>query len=55
MGKKRCAYSVLVGDPVGEIPLGIPRHKWEGNIKMDLQEPGTAVIWLRIRTDGGRL
>jgi hypothetical protein len=24
----------------GKIPLGRPRHRWEDNIKMDLQEVG---------------
>jgi hypothetical protein len=28
-------------------PLGIPRHKWEANIKMDLQEMGCdGVDWI---------
>jgi hypothetical protein len=31
---------VLVGDPEGKRPLGRPRHRWEENIKMDLQEVG---------------
>jgi len=55
MGKRRCAYSVLVGNPERKRPPGIPRHIREGNIKMDLQESGTAVIWLRIGTGGGHL
>jgi hypothetical protein len=55
MGKRRCAYSVLVGNPERKRPSGIPRHIWEGNIKMDLQESRTAKIGLRIRTGGGRL
>ena len=28
------------GEPQGKRPLGRPRRKWEGNIKMDLQEVG---------------
>jgi hypothetical protein len=31
---------VLVGKPEGKRPLRRPRHKWEDNIKMDLQEVG---------------
>jgi hypothetical protein len=31
---------VLVGKPEGKRPFGRPRHRWEGNIKMDLQEVG---------------
>jgi hypothetical protein len=38
MGKRKCAYRVLVGKPEGKRPLERPRHKWEGNIKLDLQE-----------------
>ena len=28
------------GKPEGKRPLGRPRHRWEGNIRMDLQEVG---------------
>ena len=27
-----------MGKPEGRRPLGKPRHRWEDNIKMDLQE-----------------
>jgi hypothetical protein len=40
MGERRGAYRVLVRTPEGKRPLGIPRRKWEDNIKMDLQEVG---------------
>jgi len=40
MGERRDAYRVMVGKPVGKIPLGRPRHRWEDNIKTDLQEVG---------------
>ena len=40
MGEKRGAYRVLVEKPEGRRPLGRPRRKLEGNIKMDLQEVG---------------
>jgi len=36
MGERRGVYKVLVGKPVGKIPPGRPRHRWEGNIMMDL-------------------
>jgi len=43
-----------VGKPEGKRPLGIPRRRWEDNIKMDLQEVGCGVwigsSWLRIGT-----
>ena len=38
MGEERVVYRVLVGKPRGKRPLGRPRHRWEDNIKMDLQE-----------------
>ena len=31
---------VLVGKPEGKRPLWRPRHRWEDNIKMDLEEVG---------------
>jgi hypothetical protein len=31
---------VLLGKSEGKRPLGRPRHRWEDNIKMDLQEVG---------------
>ena len=40
MGDKRGACRVLVGRPEGKRPLGSPRHGWEDNIKVDLQEVG---------------
>ena len=38
VGERRYLYRVLVGKPEGNRPLGRPRHRWEDNIKMDLQE-----------------
>ena len=40
MGEGRGVYRVLVGKPEGKRPLGRPRHRWDDNIKMDLQEVG---------------
>jgi len=40
MGERRVADRVLVGKPEGKRPVGRPRHRWEDNIKMDLQEVG---------------
>ena len=40
MGERRGAYRVLVGKHEGKKPLGRPNHRWEDNIKMDLQEVG---------------
>jgi hypothetical protein len=36
----RGVYRLLVGRPERKRPLGRPRHRWEGNIKMDLQKVG---------------
>jgi hypothetical protein len=51
MGKRRGVYGFLVGKPEGKRPFGRPSHRWEDNIKMDLQEVGwgawTELIWLR--------
>ena len=38
MGERRGVYRVLVAKPERKISLGRPRHRWEDNIKMDLQE-----------------
>jgi hypothetical protein len=40
MGEGRVVYRVLVGKPEGKRLLGRPRHRWEDNIRMDLQEVG---------------
>ena len=40
MGDKRVAYSVFMHRSEGNRPLGRPRHRWEENIKIDLQEMG---------------
>jgi hypothetical protein len=36
----RGVHRVLVGKPEGRKPLGRPRHRWEDNIKMDVEEVG---------------
>jgi len=41
MGENGDIYRILVGKPEGKRPLGRPRHRWEDNIKMDLQEVGS--------------
>jgi len=40
MWEWRGVYRVLVGKLKGKRPLGRPRHRWEHNIKMDLEEVG---------------
>jgi hypothetical protein len=44
-----------VGKPEGKTSLGIPRHRWEDNIKMDLQEVGCeGMDWFDIAQDRDR-
>jgi hypothetical protein len=54
----RGMYRVLVGKPEGKRPLGRLRHRWEDNIKMDLQEVGRGGRdWIELAQDietGGR-
>ena len=40
MEKSRIAFKFLIGTPAGKRPLGRPRRRWEGNIRMDLKEIG---------------
>jgi hypothetical protein len=52
MGEKRNVYMLLVGKPEGKRPLGRPRHRWLGNIKMDLLEIGLSVVdWIGLAQD----
>jgi hypothetical protein len=48
-----------VGKPERKRKLGIPRHRWEDDIKMDVQEVGwrawTSLILLKIWVCGGLL
>jgi hypothetical protein len=56
MGEGRGAYMILVGRPEGRRPLGRPRHIWEDNIKMDLQEVGWGggMDWIDMSQDRDR-
>jgi hypothetical protein len=40
MGQRRGLCRVLVGKPEGRRLLERPRHRWEGNIKIDLRDVG---------------
>ena len=45
-----------MGKPEGKRPLGRPRHRWEDNIKMDLQEVGRDCgDWMELAKDRDRL
>jgi hypothetical protein len=55
MGEERKVYKVLVGKPEGKRPLGRPRRRWEGRIRMNLREIGlVGVDWLRLAQDRDR-
>ena len=40
MGEDGVVHRMLVGKPEGKRPLGRPRHRWDDNIKMNIQEFG---------------
>jgi hypothetical protein len=47
-------YSILVGNPEGKRPPARPWHRWEDNIKMDLQEVGREEIeWIHLAQNEG--
>ena len=44
-----------MGKPEGKRPLGRPRHRWEDNIKLELQEVGCGhVEWIDLAQDMNR-
>jgi hypothetical protein len=52
MEEGRGVCRVLVGKPEGKRPLGRPRHRWQDNIKMDLQEVGGSCgDWIELAQD----
>jgi hypothetical protein len=52
MGERRGVCRVLVGKPEGKRPLGGSGHRWEDNIKMDLQEVGCGGLdWMELAED----
>jgi len=54
-GEGRGMYRVLVRKPEGKRPMGRPRHRWEDNTKMDLQEVGCGGMdWIELAQDRDR-
>jgi len=52
VGESRDVYRVLVGKPEAKRPLGRPRHRWEDNNIMDLQEVGCeGMAWIDLGQD----
>ena len=55
MEEGRVVHRVLVRKPDGKRPLGRPRRRWQGNIKMDLQEMGGGCgDWMELAQDRDR-
>jgi hypothetical protein len=55
MGEDRGVHRVLVGKPEGKRPVGRLRHRWEDNIKIDLQEvAGGRGDWIEYAQDRDR-
>jgi hypothetical protein len=54
-GERRGVYKVLAGKPEGKRPMGRPRHRWEDNFRMDLQEVECGnVDWIGLALDKDR-
>ena len=50
--KRRAVYRILVRKPEGKRPLGMPRSRWEDNIKMNLRKIGCGVMdWIDLAQD----
>ena len=55
MGERRGVYRDLVGKPEGKRPLGRPKHRWEDNIEMYLEEVGRGCgDWMELAQDRDR-
>ena len=55
MGERRGVYRVLMWKSEGKRPLRRPRHCWENNIKMDLQELECGCLdWIDLAQDRER-
>jgi hypothetical protein len=52
MSEERGVYGALLGKLEGRGPLGRPRHRWVGNIIMDVQEVGCGYMyWIGLAQD----
>jgi len=54
-GDRRGGDRLLVGKPERKRPLGKPKCRWDGNIKMDVVEIGCGVMgWIELAQDRDR-
>jgi hypothetical protein len=54
-GERTGIYRVLLDKPEEKRPLGRPSHRWEDNIKMDLNEVGFGGMnWIELAEDRDR-
>jgi len=54
MGKMGNAYKFLVGKPEGKRAFGMPRNRWEYNIRKEPRETGwKGVDWSHVTQDSG--
>jgi hypothetical protein len=52
LGEIRGVYRVMVRKPEGKRQLGIPRRRWQDNIKMDLNKVGgRGREWIELAQD----
>jgi hypothetical protein len=55
MREERGVYRFLVEKSEGRRPLGRPRRRWVGNIRMDRQEVGCGYVdWIGLTQDRDR-
>ena len=53
MEEAKSASKILTGIPIGNRPLGRFRHRWEGNIRIDLKKIGVNMInWIHLVRKG---
>ena len=47
MEEVKSAFKILIGKPTGKRPVGRSSHRWEDNIRMDIEEIGVSMRnWL---------
>jgi threonine dehydrogenase-like Zn-dependent dehydrogenase len=52
MGDRRGIYGILVTEREGKRQLGKTRHRWEENIKLDVQKVGCCgTDWIKLARD----